>query len=123
MAPFDDPDDFKARSPISYIKNVKTPMMFVLGESDTRTPPGAGGEEMFRALKFRKVPTVMVKFPGRIPRALPLRAAVASGRTSRAHRRLVRQMANGRDQAGVRRRAGSHSQTERRRRNEAAELV
>jgi len=63
-APFDDPDDFKARSPITYIKNVKTPMMFVLGESDTRTPPGAGGEEMFRALKFLKVPTAMVKFPG-----------------------------------------------------------
>ena len=62
--PFDDPDDFKARSPITYIKNVKTPMMFVLGENDTRTPPGAGGEEMFRALKFMKVPTVMVKFPG-----------------------------------------------------------
>ena len=61
--PFDDPDDFKARSPITYIKNVKTPMMFVLGESDTRTPPGAGGEEMFRALKFLRVPTVMVKFP------------------------------------------------------------
>ena len=29
----------------------------------TRTPPGAGGEQMFRALKFRKIPTVMVKFP------------------------------------------------------------
>src|SRR5207244_9798280 len=27
-------------------------------------PSGAGGEEMFRALKFLKVPTVMVKFPG-----------------------------------------------------------
>jgi dipeptidyl aminopeptidase/acylaminoacyl peptidase len=38
-------------------------MMFILGESDSRTPPGAGGEEMFRALKFRKIPTVMVKFP------------------------------------------------------------
>src|SRR5213596_105258 len=63
-APFDDPDDFKASSPISYIKNVKTPMMFVLGDSDSRTPEGAGGEEMFRALKFRKIPTVMVKFPG-----------------------------------------------------------
>jgi dipeptidyl aminopeptidase/acylaminoacyl peptidase len=63
-APFDDPDDFKARSPITYIKNVKTPMMFILGETDTRTPSGAGGEEMFRALKFRKVPAVMVKFPG-----------------------------------------------------------
>ena len=37
--------------------------MLILGESDTRTPPTAGGEEMFRALKFRKIPTVMVKFP------------------------------------------------------------
>jgi dipeptidyl aminopeptidase/acylaminoacyl peptidase len=62
--PFDQRDDFQARSPITYIKNVKTPMMFVLGDADTRTPPGAGGEEMFRALKFMKVPAVMVKFPG-----------------------------------------------------------
>jgi len=61
--PFDDPEDFKARSPITYIKDVKTPMMFILGETDTRTPSSAGGEQMFRALKFRKVPTVMVKFP------------------------------------------------------------
>lgn len=63
--PFKDEEgDFKARSPITYINNVKTPLMLVLGEDDTRTPPGAGGEQMFRALKFRKIPTVMVKFPG-----------------------------------------------------------
>ena len=61
--PFEDPEDFKARSPITYINNVKTPCMFILGEVDYRTPPGAGGEQMFRALKFRKIPTVMVKFP------------------------------------------------------------
>ncbi len=62
--PFEDKEgDYKARSPISYINNVKTPLMLVLGEDDTRTPPGAGGEQMFRALKFRKIPTVMVKFP------------------------------------------------------------
>ena len=61
--PFDQEEDFKARSPITYIKNVKTPMMFILGEADYRTPPAAGGEEMFRALKFRKIPTVMVRFP------------------------------------------------------------
>ena len=43
---------------------VKTPLMLVLGEADYRTPPGAGGEEMFRALKFLKRPVIMVRFPG-----------------------------------------------------------
>ena len=61
--PFEQEEDFKARSPLTYIKEVKTPMMFILGEADHRTPPAAGGEEMFRALKFRKIPTVMVRFP------------------------------------------------------------
>jgi dipeptidyl aminopeptidase/acylaminoacyl peptidase len=62
-APFDDPEDFKARSPITYINNVKTPLMLILGEADWRTPTYAGGEEMFRALKYKKIPTVMVRFP------------------------------------------------------------
>jgi dipeptidyl aminopeptidase/acylaminoacyl peptidase len=62
-APFEDPEDFKARSPITYINNVKTPMMFILGEADWRTPTYAGGEEFFRALKYKKIPTVMVRFP------------------------------------------------------------
>src|SRR5213596_3223769 len=61
--PFEDSDEYRTRSPISYINTVKTPMMFILGETDYRTPPGAGGEQMFRALKFRKIPTVMVRFP------------------------------------------------------------
>ncbi len=61
--PFGDPEEYRGRSPISYINNVKTPLMVVLGEADYRTPPGAGGEQMFRALKFRKIPTVMVRFP------------------------------------------------------------
>jgi len=63
VPPFEDPQEYRARSPINYIKNVTTPMMFILGEADYRTPPGAGGEQMFRALKFRKIPTVMVRFP------------------------------------------------------------
>ena len=61
-APFEDPD-FKTRSPITYIDKVTTPLMLILGEADWRTPTGAGGEQMFRALKYRKVPTVMVRVP------------------------------------------------------------
>jgi dipeptidyl aminopeptidase/acylaminoacyl peptidase len=62
--PFRDPQDYVERSPITYIENVKTPLMLILGEADYRTPPGAGGEEMFRALKFLKRPVIMVRFPG-----------------------------------------------------------
>ena len=38
--PFDDPKDYE-RSPITYIKNVDTPMMFILGDVDWRTPPSS----------------------------------------------------------------------------------
>ena len=62
--PFEDPQDYVNRSPITYIKNVHTPLMLVLGEADFRTPPAAGGEEMFRALKFLRRPVIMVRFPG-----------------------------------------------------------
>jgi dipeptidyl aminopeptidase/acylaminoacyl peptidase len=63
VPPFEDPQEYRAHSPINFIKNVTTPMMFILGEADYRTPPGSGGEQMFRALKFRKIPAVMVRFP------------------------------------------------------------
>jgi dipeptidyl aminopeptidase/acylaminoacyl peptidase len=62
-APWEDPQDFAARSPITHVANVTTPLMLVLGDADYRTPPSDGGEMMFRALKYRKIPTVMVRFP------------------------------------------------------------
>ena len=62
-APWEDPEDFHARSPITHVGKVTTPLMLILGDLDYRTPPGEGGEQMFRALKYRKIPTVMVRFP------------------------------------------------------------
>ena len=61
--PFEDPDDYNNRSAITYVKNIHTPVLFVLGESDYRTPQDAGGEQLFRALKYLKRPTEMVVFP------------------------------------------------------------
>jgi dipeptidyl aminopeptidase/acylaminoacyl peptidase len=63
-APWEQEADFKERSPITYIQNIRTPLMLIEGESDLRTPPADGGEEMFRALKYLKRPVVMVRFPG-----------------------------------------------------------
>jgi dipeptidyl aminopeptidase/acylaminoacyl peptidase len=62
-APFEDPAEFSRRSPITYAERIQTPLMFILGDEDWRTPPGAGGEDLFRALKYLKRPTVMVRFP------------------------------------------------------------
>ena len=62
-APFEDPADFARRSPITYVDRIRTPLLFILGDEDFRTPPGAGGEDLFRALKYLKRETVMVRFP------------------------------------------------------------
>ena len=50
--------DWKKRS-----SSPATPLMLIEGEADYRTPPAAGGEQMFRALKYLHKPTVMVRFP------------------------------------------------------------
>ena len=63
-APFDEEADFKERSPITYVKQMNTPLMLIEGGEDYRTPPSAGGEQLFRALKYLKKPVVMVQFPG-----------------------------------------------------------
>ncbi|HUC28286.1 MAG TPA: S9 family peptidase [Candidatus Acidoferrum sp.] len=61
--PFEDPQDYNDRSAITFVKNIHTPVLFVLGESDYRTPQDSGGEQLFRALKYLKRPTAMVVFP------------------------------------------------------------
>jgi dipeptidyl aminopeptidase/acylaminoacyl peptidase len=62
-APWEDPADYAARSPITFVKNITTPLMLIEGEADLRTPPAEGGEVLFRALKYLKRPVVMVRFP------------------------------------------------------------
>jgi dipeptidyl aminopeptidase/acylaminoacyl peptidase len=61
--PFEDAQDYNNRSAITFVKNIHTPVLFVLGEADYRTPQDSGGEQLFRALKYMKRPTAMVVFP------------------------------------------------------------
>jgi len=60
----DPPEEFLSRSPVRYSQKIKTPMMFIEGEEDWRTPAWQGGGAMFRALKAQKKTAVMVNFPG-----------------------------------------------------------
>ncbi len=61
--PFQDPKDYANRSAITFVEKIHTPMMFILGQADYRTPQDSGGEQLFRALKFLKRPTAMIVFP------------------------------------------------------------
>ncbi len=62
-APFEDPQEFQERSPGHFLSKIETPLMVIHSEEDWRTPIGQG-EIMFRGLKARRKPTVMIRFPG-----------------------------------------------------------
>ncbi len=101
-APWEDPQDFARRSPITFVKNVTTPLMLIEGEADYRTPPTSGGEQMFRALKYLHKPTVMVRFPGESHEPLPLRPALAPRRAAAPHRGVDGQVSDGEEGGYVR---------------------
>jgi dipeptidyl aminopeptidase/acylaminoacyl peptidase len=61
--PWEDPQAYWARSPLSLVGNVKTPTLVVVGEQDFRTPPPES-EQFFNALQLRGVPTALVRVPG-----------------------------------------------------------
>jgi len=61
--PWDQTDNYMKRSPISLVKNVKTPTLLMTGEDDFRTPISEA-EQYYAALKLLKVESALVRFPG-----------------------------------------------------------
>ena len=61
--PWEDPEQYWRRSPLSLVGNVKTPTAIMVGEDDHRTPPGEA-EQFYAALQLRSVPTVLIRVPG-----------------------------------------------------------
>jgi dipeptidyl aminopeptidase/acylaminoacyl peptidase len=62
--PFQDPQEYRRRSPLAYVERITTPLMLIDGDRDLRAPMDAGGAAMFRALKALHKVAVMVVFPG-----------------------------------------------------------
>jgi acylaminoacyl-peptidase len=61
--PWEHPDHYWKRSPLSLVGNVTTPTMLLTGEADHRTPMSES-EQFYQALKLRKVDTALVRVPG-----------------------------------------------------------
>ncbi len=61
--PWEDPEHYWARSPLSLVGNVITPTMVIVGDRDVRTPDEES-EQYYGALRLRGVPTVLIKVPG-----------------------------------------------------------
>ena len=61
--PWENEEEFMAKSPIRYVKNVKTPTLVLHSEEDYRCPIEQG-EQFYTALKYLGVPTEFVRFPG-----------------------------------------------------------
>jgi dipeptidyl aminopeptidase/acylaminoacyl peptidase len=68
-APWEDPEGYWRRSPLSLVGNVTTPTMVMVGDEDHRTPPSEA-EQFFGALQLRGIPTAMVRVPGASHEAL-----------------------------------------------------
>ena len=60
--PWEDPQSYWDRSPLSLVGNVKTPTLVVVGSEDYRTPVSEA-EQYYAALQIRGVPTALVKIP------------------------------------------------------------
>ena len=61
--PWENPESYHKRSPLSLVGNVKTPTMLLTGEQDFRTPISES-EQYYTALKLQKVESAMIRIPG-----------------------------------------------------------
>jgi dipeptidyl aminopeptidase/acylaminoacyl peptidase len=60
--PWENPDQYIQHSPVFFAQHFVTPTMIITGQADHRTPI-AQSEELYFALKVRKVPAVLVEIP------------------------------------------------------------
>ncbi len=60
--PWENAEQYMKHSPVFFAANFKTPTMVITGEQDLRTPM-AESEELYFALKARKVDAVLVRIP------------------------------------------------------------
>lgn len=61
--PWEQPEEYWRRSPLSLVGNVRTPTMVMTGEADHRTPI-TESEQYYQALRLQGVDTLLIRVPG-----------------------------------------------------------
>jgi dipeptidyl aminopeptidase/acylaminoacyl peptidase len=61
--PWDDPEIYAKTSPITYVKQAKTPTLIQHGDADQRVPP-PNAFELHQALQDQRVPTRLIIYKG-----------------------------------------------------------
>ncbi len=61
--PWENPEDYLTFSPITYVANITTPTLVMVGTEDRRTPPYEA-KMLYHALKLRKIETAFVEVWG-----------------------------------------------------------
>jgi dipeptidyl aminopeptidase/acylaminoacyl peptidase len=79
--PWEDPQSYWQRSPLSLVGNVTTPTLVVVGDQDFRTPV-SDSEQYYEALQLRGVPTALVKVPGASHGGLAARPSQSAAKAS-----------------------------------------
>jgi dipeptidyl aminopeptidase/acylaminoacyl peptidase len=79
--PWEDPQGYWRRSPLSLVGSVSTPTLVVVGDQDFRTPV-SDSEQYYQALQLRGVPTALVKVPGASHGGLTARPSQSAARAS-----------------------------------------
>lgn len=79
--PWEDPESYWKRSPLSLMGSVNTPTLVVVGDKDYRTPV-SDSEQLYQALQLRGVPTALVKVPGASHGGLTARPSQSAGKAS-----------------------------------------
>jgi len=79
--PWEDPQLYWSRSPLSLVGNVKTPTLVLVGSEDYRTPVSEA-EQYYSALQLQGVPTMLVKVPGASHGGLAVRPSQSAAKAA-----------------------------------------
>lgn len=79
--PWEDPQAYWKRSPLSLVGAVQTPTLVVVGDQDFRTPL-SDSEQYYQALQLAGVPTALVKVPGASHGGLTARPSQSAAKAS-----------------------------------------